>query len=414
MIHDVEGSFSNLSLSGSVSPALEFDADWAVSFVVQSLFTNEYLETNETSVRLRHGWESWVLQQFFLESSSSSQGLKEASSDDGPSLDENGIKSSDSNSPFRQKSGITMALESASSSKQQNQTENEQANVIKLETKLQNEEKMSPLAMSNKIQAPVLVGPVAGLEKSLGSNTTIKNVNDVDGDELFQFDEEENWTASQQQIRESVEIPSLQVPGEMISSSLGLESEFEDYEMESILIVAQRNTFSNSQQQSHPHGLPPRSSNNQIKPSQKTFSSFNQSQPEVLSDMINEGLFLYEKGAFKSSKISSRSLLTEAKEQQDRQKENSSSLVRPQPPILEKRSDPVNVAKRSRRFINGGLTAKSPPVGWMVHPHSQNHHRSDRPVGRMVLEVHLHLEADQPEVILLKSLLPFNIHPMSF
>ncbi|KAJ3300881.1 La ribonucleoprotein domain member 1 [Kappamyces sp. JEL0829] len=166
-------------------------------------------------------------------------------------------------------------------------------------------------------------------------------VDDVDDDELFQFDESESWAAKDES----------RSPAE--DDHYALDSEFEDEELDTILIVTQRhNEQHHSPVQSPRQNLPPR---------KHATSPFIRSKASVdIADMINEGLYLYEKTAFKKSPIpaspSGISLL----------KKEDTTPKKPQPPVLEK-SPPVVMSPK--RFVNGGLTAASPPIGWLVNQH---------------------------------------------
>ena len=373
----------------SLAPSEEFDAAWCVSFVLQALATNEYLETNESSVRLRHGWQSWVLQKSAVVAPLKSQDQESVALSSALPTTTNtnnftGLPNNTSNAAtVSQKSGITMAFESAAAALKEQETKQGQA------TTLSNEQQNHPLALSNKIQAPVLVG--RGEEAATGPKVAEKSERGSGGDELFQFDEGEAWVDGVKSKGEGGGVAGECGVGS--SKAAGLESEIEDEDVDSILIVARRNyqsaiahqqpvqssSVSSLSNSLHHLGLPPRNGNsNHQRSTVKSGLSTNSSS---MSDMINEGLFLYEKGAFKAAgKNSGSSLLTEARkrEQDQQEKEFNNLSVSPQQPpaIIEKRSDPVNV-RGTRRFISGGLTAESPPVGWLVnqqhHSYSQHH-----------------------------------------
>lgn len=148
--------------------------------------------------------------------------------------------------------------------------------------------------------------------------------------------------------------------------------------MDSILIVTQRqHAPAASHSQTTPHqNLPPR---------KHATTPFNRSKAsDDISDMINEGLYLYEKTAFKSprgpvSALTPKKQTPKIDHTTPVQKspfaiDDDRTPTKPQPPMLDdtKKSTPVQMSPK--RFVTGGLTAASPPVGWIVNPQpSQSH-----------------------------------------
>ncbi|KAJ3351854.1 La ribonucleoprotein domain member 1, partial [Kappamyces sp. JEL0680] len=289
--------------SATVTHQPELDVDWAVSFVVNALSGNDYLETGDAGVRLRSGYQSWTLPKAF----NMTGGHQVASQSNLP----------EQVSGMAEKESAPAAGQEHTGAEADADPELQEWNTV---------ERKKPKSAA-KPQMP--------REKP----TII--VDDVDDDELFQFDESESWAAKDES----------RSPAE--DDHYALDSEFEDEELDTILIVTQRhNEQHHSPVQSPRQNLPPR---------KHATSPFIRSKASVdIADMINEGLYLYEKTAFKKSPIpaspSGISLL----------KKEDTTPKKPQPPVLEK-SPPVVMSPK--RFVNGGLTAASPPIGWLVNQH---------------------------------------------
>jgi hypothetical protein len=160
------------------------------------------------------------------------------------------------------------------------------------------------------------------VKKRQASNNSDSTLKPAENDELFQFDESETWANKNSSI-------TLQEEDEV---DFFLDSEFEDDEMDSILLVTQHH-LPQPHSPSNYQNVPPRRHATQPFIRSKTNSD--------LADMINEGLYLYEKTVTNTPKKS---------EKRD--------------PAARVKSSPVTMSPK--RFVTGGLTAASPPVGWMV------------------------------------------------
>lgn len=172
--------------------------------------------------------------------------------------------------------------------------------------------------------------------KNFIEKETSKVVVETDADEdLFQFDENEDWASK----------PTFEV--EVPYEHFVLESDFEDEELETITIVTQRGNEKETHQ-----NLPPR---------KHATIPFVRAKAETdIADMINEGLFLYEKSIGKPK-------LTANDENVATNAVNGTPLkARTQQISLEK-----NDFKSPKRFVTGGLTAASPPVGWLVNENAR-------------------------------------------
>jgi hypothetical protein len=152
--------------------------------------------------------------------------------------------------------------------------------------------------------------------------------------ELFQFDESETWLKPKRQLK------------------FNLDSELEDEDLDTILIVTQRKR---SLSVSPVRDLPELDKT----PSKQATSKPIGSQPttlEQVTDMINEGLYLYENSAGNQRECG---LLVE-------KSLTSSSLPnsnQPQPPALTFSAVPIMDPKR---FFQGS-NSSSPPVGWLAN-----------------------------------------------
>ena len=302
----------------------ELDVEWAISFVVQALATSEYLETQGNTVRLRHGFESWILATTSPTTSTASKSTKTLNDASDPlSLsNQETVVSSTS-----KKSGITMALKSAAAAKSNDDT-------------------------LTSLDAPPSLAQEPTSQSESGEWTSVSRAKQIAvknaahqvasgagaGSDLFQFDESEGWAAADHHQYQD--------------SHFVLDSEFEDEDLESISIVTQRLAGANvtaagSSPNSSSLGLPPRR-----QPASKPTFKVNNAD---VADVINEGLCLYEKNIFsKHGKNGSSNSL------------QSTLLDKPQPPVLEK-SGPMTMSSHAKRFFRGGLSSASPPVGWLVN-----------------------------------------------
>jgi la-related protein 1 len=133
-------------------------------------------------------------------------------------------------------------------------------------------------------------------------------------DDLFQFDEEETWLKKN-------------------DDHFHLESDFDDEELDKITIVTQRTRH-----------LEPEQHKNMEHRRHATTPYVRSKQDEDIADMINEGLYLYEK---------------------QQKPKSTPSKDEPKTPVKKlQKEEPVMSPKR---FITGGLTAASPPIGWLVN-----------------------------------------------
>ncbi|KAJ3276582.1 La ribonucleoprotein domain member 1B [Terramyces sp. JEL0728] len=278
----------------------ELDYVWAAEYTREVLDANEYLELDETKalVRLREGWKSW-LQAAIKPSNISGETVSEAqeTSQTIPTPPTSPFVNLDMPKTTKDDEGWETIT-----SKKRNKSVNSETTAI-------------------NTPAPTIM-----VEKE-------------DDDHLFQFDESETWAKN----------PAAEV--EEAEPYFELDSDFEDEDLDSILIVTQRNHES----------VPPQPQYQNLPPRKHSTTPYNRSkQGNDIADMINEGLFLYEKSIGKPKKETNVEKVVVVK------REEHTTPTKPKSNIPESvTTTPVTMSPK--RFVTGGLTAASPPVGWLVN-----------------------------------------------
>jgi hypothetical protein len=170
-----------------------------------------------------------------------------------------------------------------------------------------------------------------GEKKRQKSNTSETTVKEQDEDDVFQFDESESWAKK----------PNITIEEEPEDDHFHLDSEFEDEELDSILLVTQHHLP--SPQEPIRQNLPPR---------KHSTTPFVRSKANTdIADMINEGLYMYEKTIGKTPK-----------------KQNEEKIiVQKRPPLADIKTNTPPVTMSPKRFVSGGITSASPPVGWLLN-----------------------------------------------
>jgi la-related protein 1 len=294
---ELEEESGNSEIVNASGDGSDLDVEWAKSFTIQTMASNDYLETTQVGVRLRKDFGAWVLPEAFPLAELAPQKSTEQVM-----------------SALSEKEEVKELQESVESTAEENDGKSAWTTVNK-----------------KKVKEYTLQKP----------NITIEN----EDDELFQFDETESWANK----------PEDGIDADEVESHFALASEFDDDEMDSILIVTQR------QHQEHNQTALPSNSHQNLPPRKHATSPFIRSKASAdIADMINEGLYLYEKTAFKKTGPPT----TPQKVGLKPEAPGSVTPKKSQPPVLEK-SAPVMMSPK--RFINGGSTTASPPVGWLVN-----------------------------------------------
>jgi hypothetical protein len=204
----------------------EFDIEWSVNEIVNLLHENEQLEVREDKVRLKQDWKRWLVS--FQETTPPT----------------------------------TPAMETAAPKQAETiETVQETIESNDVDTVVENAELVDKLKIHEEEWTEV--------KRRQKSSTSEATIEEQEEDDVFQFDESESWAKK----------PTVEVEEE---EDFALQSEFEDEEMDHIMLVTQHNFQSPKEQVVH-QNLPPR------KHATKPF--IRSKETTDIADMINEGAF---------------------------------------------------------------------------------------------------------------------------
>jgi hypothetical protein len=203
----------------------EFSVEWSVDEIVNLLHANEYLEVCDDKVRLKQDWKRWLVT------------FQETTPPTTPDMETAAPKQPETNA------NVQETIESND-----------------VDTVVETTELVDKLKIHEEEWTEV--------KRRQKSNTSEATIEEQEEDDVFQFDESESWAKK----------PSIEVTEE---EEFALESEFEDEEMDHIMLVTQHNFQSPKEQVVH-QNLPPR------KHATKPF--IRSKETTDIADMINEGL----------------------------------------------------------------------------------------------------------------------------
>ncbi|KAI8893626.1 hypothetical protein BC833DRAFT_607722 [Globomyces pollinis-pini] len=303
--------------STTTPPLPELDIAWAIELVYSCMVSHDILEISEdhSSIRLRENWKIWITP---INKDTVTTPEAKPAQNSTPSLE----MPTPPLSPFVQ-------------GEQQAEVNNNDDD-DGWETAVSKRRNKSTTKPIVKTQTP---SPVV----------TVTETNEEDEEDVFQFDESETWAKP---------VGSLAEDLEEADQFFELESDFEDDDLDSILIVTQRHH--------EQHTALPTPQHQNLPPRKHATQPFIRSKANTdIADMINEGLYLYEKTIGTPKPLRSDKKLNVVERPVDQ------TPTKPQSRSLLPESSTAPITMSPKRFVTGGLTAASPPVGWLVNSAAQ-------------------------------------------
>lgn len=303
-----------LSTVDSSSPFVPIDIEWSHQFVLSCIADSEVVESmtdpisQTTSVRLREDWDKWLLLPQTVP------------------VQQFNILNTQTETPLTENTTV----------------EKKDISDNSITTDPNPQEKDNNWEKARKRHTKKL----SSLESPHTSSEITLTMND---DDLFQFDESYDRDRDQE------------------NDNTYEASEFEDDELDSILLVTQRPAASESakSQSGLYHNMPHR---------KHATSPFIRSKSDVdIADMISEGLYLYEKSFGKQKRAPGIGELgkvgTVTEDTFLKVKSPGTSSPRISNSLLSTSQSsprPKNLAVLGKRFFEGGQNSASPPIGWFL------------------------------------------------